>query len=80
MLHDAELRRLSRETSRRITLPGPAILVVEDISAVRADLAGRIVPISDAEQFGPEGAPGSRFPFFTDPDGNGWAVQEYHSS
>jgi hypothetical protein len=29
---------------------------------------------------GPEGAPGSRFAFFEDPDGNGWAVQELKRS
>lgn len=52
-------------------------LVVEDIDAVRSALANRDVPISEIQQLGPEGAPGSRFAFFTDPDGNGWAVQEY---
>ena len=52
-------------------------LVVQDIDAVQAELAGRGVPISDVMQLGPEGAPGSRFAFFSDPDGNGWAVQEY---
>jgi hypothetical protein len=34
------------------------------------------VGISPVQQLGPEGAPGSRFAFFADPDGNGWAVQE----
>jgi catechol 2,3-dioxygenase-like lactoylglutathione lyase family enzyme len=53
-----------------------AQLVVDDIAAARAELAGRGVPISDMVQFGPEGVPGSRFAFFTDPDGNGWALQE----
>jgi catechol 2,3-dioxygenase-like lactoylglutathione lyase family enzyme len=57
------------------TLRGPQ-LVVEDIDAVRAELAGRGVPISEVQQLGPEGAPGSRFAFFNDPDGNGWSVQE----
>jgi len=51
-------------------------LVVEDIDAARAALAERGVPISDVQQLGPEGAPGSRFAFFTDPDGNGWSLQE----
>lgn len=55
-------------------------LVVEDIDAARAELAGRGVPISEVQQLGPEGGPGSRFAFFTDPDGNGWAVQEYRAS
>lgn len=54
-------------------------LVVEDIDAVRTALAGRDVPISEIQQLGPDGAPGSRFAFFTDPDGNGWAVQEYRT-
>ncbi len=52
-------------------------LVVDDIDAVRAELAGRGVEITEVQRLGPEGAPGSRFAFFTDPDGNGWAVQEY---
>jgi catechol 2,3-dioxygenase-like lactoylglutathione lyase family enzyme len=52
-------------------------LVVQDIDAVRAELVGRGVAISDVMQLGPEGAPGSRFAFFADPDGNGWAVQEF---
>jgi catechol 2,3-dioxygenase-like lactoylglutathione lyase family enzyme len=51
-------------------------LVVDDIDAAHDELAGRGVPISPVQQLGPEGAPGSRFAFFTDPDGNGWAVQE----
>lgn len=52
-------------------------LVVSDLDAVRAELAGRGVPITDVQQLGPEGAAGSRFAFFTDPDGNAWSVQEY---
>ena len=51
-------------------------LVVEDLDAARAALAARGVPIGEVMQLGPEGAPGSRFAFFDDPDGNGWAVQE----
>ena len=51
-------------------------LVVEDIDAVRATLAERGVPVGEVQQLGPEGAPGSRFCFFEDPDGNMWAVQE----
>jgi catechol 2,3-dioxygenase-like lactoylglutathione lyase family enzyme len=52
-------------------------LVVEDIDAVREALAGRGVGVGDVQQLGPEGAPGSRFLFFEDPDGNTWAVQEF---
>ena len=51
-------------------------LVVEDIDAVREALAGRGVEVSEVQQLGPEGAPGSRFCFFEDLDGNTWAVQE----
>ncbi|HEY6709594.1 MAG TPA: VOC family protein, partial [Actinomycetota bacterium] len=51
-------------------------LVVEDIDAVREQLAGRGVGVGEVQQLGPEGAPGSRFLFFDDPDGNTWSVQE----
>ena len=55
-------------------------LVVEDIDAARAELAGRGVPISQVQQLGPEGSVGSRFAFFSDPDGNGWSLQEIRPS
>jgi catechol 2,3-dioxygenase-like lactoylglutathione lyase family enzyme len=55
-------------------------LTVEDIDAVREALAGRGVPVGDIQQLGPEGSPGSRYCFFDDPDGNGWAVQELKRS
>jgi predicted enzyme related to lactoylglutathione lyase len=45
-------------------------LVVDDADAVRAELAGRGVEVSDLQDF-----PWGRFFFFNDPDGNGWAVQ-----
>lgn len=51
-------------------------LIVEDIDTARGELAGRGVGITDVMQLGPEGAPGSRFAFFNDPDGNGWSLQE----
>ena len=51
-------------------------LVVEDIDVARAELAGGGVEITDIQQLGPEGSPGSRFAFFSDPDGNGWSLQE----
>jgi catechol 2,3-dioxygenase-like lactoylglutathione lyase family enzyme len=51
-------------------------LVVEDLDAVRAAMAERGVPIGEVQQMGPEGTPGSRFCFFDDPDGNGWAIQQ----
>jgi catechol 2,3-dioxygenase-like lactoylglutathione lyase family enzyme len=61
------------------SVKGPQ-LVVEDLGAVREELAGRGVPIGDVQQLGPEGAPGSRFAFFEDPDGNGWSIQEMKRS
>jgi catechol 2,3-dioxygenase-like lactoylglutathione lyase family enzyme len=51
-------------------------LVVGDIDAARAELAGRGVQITDVQQLGPEGSPGSRFAFFADLDGNSWSLQE----
>jgi catechol 2,3-dioxygenase-like lactoylglutathione lyase family enzyme len=52
-------------------------LVVDDIDAARGELAARGVEITDVQQLGPEGAPGSRFAFFNDPDANGWSLQEF---
>jgi catechol 2,3-dioxygenase-like lactoylglutathione lyase family enzyme len=46
-------------------------LVVTDIEAARAELAGRGVEVSEVQRF-----PWGAFVFFRDPDGNGWAVQE----
>ena len=46
-------------------------LVVADADAARAELAGRGVDVSDVQVFD-----WGRFVFFSDPDGNGWAVQE----
>ena len=46
-------------------------LVVADIEEARAELAGRGAPVSDVQEF-----PWGRFVFFSDPDGNAWAVQE----
>jgi catechol 2,3-dioxygenase-like lactoylglutathione lyase family enzyme len=53
-------------------------LVVTDIEAARAELAGRGVDVTEVEWLGPADRPQSRFAFFyfNDPDGNGWAVQE----
>lgn len=46
-------------------------LVVEDIEAARAELAGRGVEVSDVST-----GPGGAFVFFADPDGNRWSVQD----
>jgi catechol 2,3-dioxygenase-like lactoylglutathione lyase family enzyme len=51
-------------------------LVVDDVDVVRDELATRGVSVGEVQQLGPEGSPGSRFCFFEDPEGNGWAVQE----
>jgi predicted enzyme related to lactoylglutathione lyase len=49
-------------------------LVVADIDAARAELVGRGVEASEVQDF-----PWGRFVFFSDPDGNGWAVQQIPS-
>jgi catechol 2,3-dioxygenase-like lactoylglutathione lyase family enzyme len=46
-------------------------VVVTDIEAAHAELAGRGVEVGDVQEF-----PWGRFVFFNDPDGNGWSVQE----
>ena len=60
-------------------------LVVTDIAAAREELAGRGVEVSEPFHFGPEGrtagldpnrADYATFMTFSDPDGNGWLVQE----
>jgi predicted enzyme related to lactoylglutathione lyase len=46
-------------------------LVVDDIDEAHRELSGRGVAVTDVEDF-----PWGRFMFFSDPDGNAWAVQE----
>jgi hypothetical protein len=46
-------------------------VVVTDIDQARADLVDRGIDVSDVQKF-----PWGSFVFFSDPDGNGWAVQE----
>jgi predicted enzyme related to lactoylglutathione lyase len=46
-------------------------MVVDDIEAAHSELAGRGVDVSDVQEF-----PWGKFVFFSDPDGNRWAVQE----
>jgi uncharacterized glyoxalase superfamily protein PhnB len=46
-------------------------LVVSDINAARAELLERGVEVSAVEEF-----PWGSFVFFSDPDGNGWSVQQ----
>ena len=45
-------------------------IVVSDIDAARAELLGRGVEVGEVQDF-----PWGRFIFFSDPDGNRWAVQ-----
>jgi catechol 2,3-dioxygenase-like lactoylglutathione lyase family enzyme len=63
-------------------------LVVTDVEAARADLVGRGVDVSEPFHFGPGGQePGvdpqrgdyASFASFTDPDNNGWLMQERRS-
>jgi catechol 2,3-dioxygenase-like lactoylglutathione lyase family enzyme len=49
-------------------------LVVADIEAARAELRARGVQVSEVETLDPRD--GGRFAYFSDPDGNNWAVQE----
>jgi predicted enzyme related to lactoylglutathione lyase len=46
-------------------------LVVPDINAARAELVERGVEVSEVQEFD-----WGSFVFFSDPDGNGWAVQQ----
>ena len=46
-------------------------MVVADIDAARAELVERGVEVGEVREF-----PWGKFLFFSDPDGNGWAVQE----
>ena len=64
--------------------PGSAdglILVVEDIDAARDDLIGRGVEVSEVQEARPPGFDSQDRSYFarasfTDPDGNGWELQE----
>ena len=49
-------------------------MVVSDIQAAHDELAGRGVEVSDVQHFD-----WGDFVFFSDPDGNGWAVQQIPS-
>ena len=53
--------------------PGSAQVqvVVADVQAARAELVERGVDVSDVQDF-----PWGSFVFFSDPDGNRWAVQQ----
>lgn len=57
-------------------------LVVADLAKARAQLVERGVAVSEIQVLGENPAPGGQpldnvgFVFFSDPDGNGWAVQQ----
>jgi predicted enzyme related to lactoylglutathione lyase len=46
-------------------------MVVADVEAARQELLARGVDVSDVKEF-----PWGSFAWFTDPDGNGWALQQ----
>ena len=46
-------------------------LVVDDADAAREELLARGVQVGEVQEF-----PWGRFVFFSDPDGNGWSVQQ----
>jgi uncharacterized glyoxalase superfamily protein PhnB len=46
-------------------------MVVKDVRAVRDELISRGVAVSDIEEM-----PWGKFAFFSDPDGNSWALQQ----
>ncbi|HET6295123.1 MAG TPA: glyoxalase superfamily protein [Kribbella sp.] len=46
-------------------------IVVADVAAARAELAGRGVEVTEVQEF-----PWGNFVMFNDPDGNGWALQQ----
>ena len=60
-------------------------LVVSDINQAHAELVARGVAVSDVQKMGespnptPDPLDNVGFVFFTDPDGNGWAVQQISS-
>ena len=57
---------------------GPVLnlhLVVDDVEAAREALVGNGVDVSEVQDMGG----GIRYAFFSDPDGNSWALQEIGS-
>jgi predicted enzyme related to lactoylglutathione lyase len=47
------------------------MMVIEDADAARAELNSRGIDTSDVQEM-----PWGRFVFFSDPDGNGWSLQQ----
>jgi predicted enzyme related to lactoylglutathione lyase len=50
-------------------------VVVDDVDVTRKELLERGIDVGDVQEF-----PWGRFVYFSDPDGNGWAVQEIVSA
>ena len=46
-------------------------VVVDDVDAAREELSGKGVDVGEVQEF-----PWGRFVYFSDPDGNGWSVQQ----
>jgi catechol 2,3-dioxygenase-like lactoylglutathione lyase family enzyme len=53
-------------------------LVVGDIHAARGELVGRGVDVGDVQDMTAPGKPTVSYAPFTDPDGNGWTLQQVH--
>ena len=53
-------------------------LVVRDIQAARDELVGRGVDVGDVQDMTAPGKPTVSYAAFTDPDGNGWTLQQLH--
>lgn len=47
------------------------MMVIEDADAAHAELSARGVPVSEVDE-----QPWGRFVYFSDPDGNSWAMQQ----
>ena len=54
-------------------------LVVDDIKAARKELVERGVDVADAQEMTAPGKPSVWYAAFTDPDGNGWTLQQMGS-
>ncbi|CAL9426358.1 VOC family protein [Streptomyces sp. enrichment culture] len=66
--------RVPTGTPRPGTYHGLQLCVTDAEEAYR-ELTARGLEISEPQRFAPQD--GATFMYFTDPDGNGWAVQEY---
>jgi catechol 2,3-dioxygenase-like lactoylglutathione lyase family enzyme len=51
-------------------------LVVDDIHATREELLSRGVEVSEVQDMSAPGKPTVSYAYFSDPDGNGWALQK----